>query len=423
MLSRTDRGRRAAWPTAAALLIVVAGCSAPNPGQTSPPPPTGEATPTPDAASAYRTIAAQVAALRGLDAPDKVEPSVIDRDTLRANLLAYFDRDNPADLIERTERIEKALGLLPPDSSLRDLYLDMQGSQVIGYYDPAARELFIVSADGGLGPTERLTYAHEFTHELQDLAFDLDSLGLDALTEDTDRALAILALVEGDATSVQTEWMLGNLTDEELGQVAAEALDPAMLEVLGRTPAILLETSIFSYQSGASFVADLSARGGPAAVDAAYAHLPESTEQIIHPEKYAAGEGPIDVGLPDDLATRFGAGWSAVATDSMGELQLRVWLRQGGLAGDVARVAAEGWGGDRLALVEGPAGDLLVLVTEWDSTADADEFRAAAEAAIDGSGLQGLVTANDRRVVIALGADRPPFLQLILWDLAGVIEG
>ena len=368
------------------LVVLVVACTAnptPSTGPTTAPSasPSAAATigspaPSADDATIYRTIAAQVASLRGLDAPTHVEPAIIDRATLQKNLEAEFDKDNPADQIARTERIDKALGFLSPGLSLRELYLKLQGSQVIGYYDPTAKKLFIVSHDGGLGPTERLTYAHEFTHQLQDGHFDLNGLGLDKLSTDSDRALAILSLVEGDATGIQTSWMIANLTATDLAQVAAEASDPALLAILAGMPPLLLETSLFPYQAGAVFVNGLRAGGGNPAVDAAFGHLPASTEQILHPDKYAVGEGPVKVVLPDDLAARFGSGWSEAATDTLGELQTRVWLKQGGLAGDLARTAADGWGGDRMVLIAGPDGaSVLVYESVWDLAADADADR------------------------------------------------
>ena len=382
----------------------------------SPSPSTGDAT-------TYRAIAAQVVTLRGLDAPSHVEPAIIDRATLQKNLEAEFDKDNPAAQIARTERIDQALGFLAPGASLRELYLKLQGSQVIGYYDPTAKQLFIVSHDGGLGPTERLTYAHEFTHQLQDGRFDLNGLGLDKLSTDSDRALAILSLVEGDAVGIQTSWMIANLTATDLAQVAAEASDPALLAILASMPPLLLETSLFPYQAGATFVNGLRAGGGNPAVDSAFSHLPASTEQILHPEKYAAGEGPLKVVLPDDLATRFGTGWKEAATDTLGELQTRVWLRQGGLAGDVARTAADGWGGDRLVLVAGPDGTSSVLVFEsaWDLGADADAFHAAATMALAGLRLDGAIEQDGSRVVIGIRSGNAPAgasLEAILRGLA-----
>ncbi|OGO52332.1 MAG: hypothetical protein A2V84_07495 [Chloroflexi bacterium RBG_16_70_13] len=252
-----------------------------------------------------------------------------------------------------------------------------------------------------------MTYAHEFTHELQDRAFDLESLGLDEAFDEGDRALAVLGLVEGDAVSAQTTWMLENLTPAELGAVAAEGSEPEMLEVLARTPAILLETSFFPYQAGATFVSGLLGQGGYDAVNAAFERLPESTEQVLHPDKYDAGEAPIDVELPDDIASRFGTGWSLDAQDTLGELQLRVWLREGGIRGDLARLAVEGWGGDRVGLLGGPDADTVVLATTWDTEDDAVEFRTAADDAALGLGLDVLSKRSGRNVAILIGGGLP----------------
>ena len=420
----TRPARRLAALLAAATLVggCTGGDATPSPLASSSPSPSASSAPSPteDPIDVYRAIAADVVAIRGLDAPDRIDPKAIDADELRANLEADFEKSNPEAQIRIGERVYKALGLLPGDASLEQIYLDLQGSQVIGYYDPAVDELFIVSRSGSLGPIERVTYAHEFTHELQDEAFDLESLGLDDAFDEGDRALAILGLVEGDAVSAQTTWMIEQLTPAELGEVALAGADPAMLAVLARTPAILLETSLFPYQAGAAFVSGILAGGGYDAVNAAFARLPESTEQVLHPDKYDAGEAPIDVELPADLASTFGAGWSLDAQDTIGELQLRTWLREGGLKGDVARVAAEGWGGDRVALmsVDG-TGDVVVLLTEWDTTADAAEFRSAATDAVAGLDLEAVTVANDRRVVLAIGAEAPASIRSILESLAG----
>ncbi len=410
----------------AALLVLAAlvgGCtggdSTPTPTDARPSP---SPTTAPDPLEVYRAIAADIVKIRGLDAPARAEPQVIDAEQLRRNFEAEFDTSNPEAQILIAERMYKALGLLPEAGSLRDIYLDLQTSQVIGYYDPSVDELFIVSRSGSLGPLERVTYAHEFTHELQDRRFDLESLGLEEATDESDLALAILGLVEGDAVSVQTAWMTAHLSAGELAQIAAQAADPEMLAILARTPAILLETSLFPYQAGATFVNTLIAQGGYDALNAVYGNLPASTEQVIHPEKYLVGEAPVDVKLPGDLAARFGSSWTLDAQDTLGELQLRVWLREGGLAGDAARLAAQGWGGDRIALLAGPggAGDVLVLITEWDSARDATEFGAAAESVVPGPGRGGTVVTVGRRVAIAIGDIGPQgaALEAILEALA-----
>jgi hypothetical protein len=407
-------------PIAAALLVILlCGCSTTPP---SPPTSPTQAVPTSspgpsaspvDPATVYAAIEAQVEAIRGLRPTAGVTPAIIDETQLRANLTAAFDRDNPPSVVATNERTLIALGLLPAGASLRSLVLDLESGQVAGYYSSHDKELFVVSRAGGIGPTQRSTVAHEFTHELQDQHFNLDGLGFQA-PDQGDRSLARLALVEGDAVSVQTTWMTSELTPADLVQILVDASDPVATAALNRAPAILRETTLFPYQAGLTFVMGLIAGGGYTAVDAAFADPPDSTEQILHPEKYTAREKPISISPSATLASRLGSGWHAAAQDTLGELNLRIWLGQGGVA--TANAAAAGWGGDRLVLLEGPAGqDVVVVETAWDSTADATEFAAAAGTAMTDLGLHGTVvhTAGSTRVSFVVGAAGAPLAPVL----------
>ena len=134
----------------------------------------------------------------------------------------------------------------------------------------------------------------------------------------------------------------------------------------------------------------IQSSGGWPAVDALFTKMPESTEQILHPDKYTAGEAPIKVTLPDDLATRLGTGWSVPLQDTFGEYQLGIWLREGGVVGSEATAAAAGWGGDRLAVMEGPDGAwAVVLDTTWDTDNDADRVRGCRQHCRRGLAAQG----------------------------------
>ncbi|HYN69124.1 MAG TPA: hypothetical protein VEX41_02815, partial [Candidatus Eisenbacteria bacterium] len=284
-----------------------------------------------------------------------------------------------------------------------------------GYYSPERDELFVVSAAGGVGPTQRVTYAHEYTHQLQDQNFGIEKLGLDA-ADQSDRSLARLALLEGDAVTVQTRWMQENLTAEDLGQIFADASDPAVLEALRRAPAILRDTAFFPYLDGPIFASTLMVRDGFNGVDAAYSAPPDSTEQILHPEKYLDRDPPIVINVPADLPSKLGPGWSDGGADTLGELQLRIWLGEGGVESTAASRAAAGWGGDRLMLLDGPAGaTAIALITEWDSLADASEFAAAAKAALAGLKLTGFVgqTAGSAQVHLAIGASAADIVAVL----------
>ena len=134
-------------------------------------------------------------------------------------------------------------------------------------------------------------------------------------------------------------------------------------------------------------MATVQSTGGWAGVNAYFKKMPTSTEQILHPEKYTAGEAPVTVAMPSDLAARLGTGWTVPFQDTFGELQFGIWLRGAGVATATATAAAAGWGGDRLAVMEGPNGTWAVAMqTVWDTDADAAEFEAAATTALAKAG-------------------------------------
>ena len=391
-----------------AVLVIGIALGACSPTPSTPPsgPPTPGGSP-PSTDATYARIRADVEAIRGLAPTADVDPVAIDEAQLRTSLEAEFDAQNTREELAVAEDILIALGFLPPGASLRALTLDFQSGQVAGYYSPERNELFVVRRGAALGPSDRVTYAHEFTHQLQDQHIDLGSLGLSD-ADMSDRSLGRLALIEGDASSIQQTWTQQNLTSEELGQLLAEALDPEAIAALQRAPMFLRETALFPYQDGLAFVSRLTASGGGyAAVDAAYRDPPDSTEQILHPDKYLTREDPIEVSIPGGAASALGAGWAVAGEDTLGELILRTWLTQGDVPLARARVATAGWGGDRLVLLRGPDGATAVgIVTVWDSAADATEFGDAAGMAL--AGLDRTVdiahVAGTTEVVVAFGS-------------------
>ena len=405
-MSPHPRARRLAVPAAAlALVIAACGTTTPSPSPTSVPtigPSVPSGTDRPPA-EVYAEIRGAVAGIRMLQPTADVDPVTIDEDVLRTNFEAEFDRVYTPTLLRDTEDLLIALGLLPAGASLRAITLAFQAGQVAGYYSPEDDELFVVSRSGRIGGAEKATYAHEFTHQLQDQRFDLGALGIDA-SDQSDQALARLALVEGDATAVQTEWMTSYLDARELGEVLAAALDPAALEALQNAPAYLRDTATFPYEDGFAFVSRILAGGGYGAVDAAYADPPDSTEQVLHPDLYLQRQAPIPVAIPSGLAQDLGAGWTVATQDTLGELIFRIWLREGGVSVANARAASAGWGGDRLALLRGPDGAIAVaLLTEWDTSADADEFAAAARLAVAGMPSGGAVGHATGSSTVAIG--------------------
>jgi hypothetical protein len=225
-----------------------------------------------------------------------------------------------------------------------------------------------------MGVMDRVTYAHEFTHNLQDQHYDLKQLFARA-TGNGDYEEAIRALVEGDATLSMSLYAQANLTAMDIASYQIEqieALDFSGILAPGNGP-LTESAAAFPYTDGASFVALLYETGGWQAVESAYANPPRSTEQILHPEAFYNGDEPQPVDLPD-IGARLGGGWKTMVEDTLGELYMRIYLEQGIEIRDAIR-AGSGWGGDRYQVLQNSQGQLaLALRTAWDTPADAAEF-------------------------------------------------
>jgi len=360
------------------------GPASPGPtaaGSRPPAAPTGTGSPDPNVEATYRGINEQVQAIRGLAEQEPVTPNIVSPDELTEVLERAVREDTPDELLAAYEGLYQAMGLMPREDRLSDVYVELLASQVAGLYVPGSRELYVLSKEGEVGPIERVFYSHEYVHALQDQHFDLQAFQPPELADQSDRQMARQSVVEGDAYVAMTYWLQQHLTTAELEMFGAVSSDPEGLAALERIPPILSTQITFPALQGTFWVLRQQITGGWAAIDALYDDPPESTEQILHADKWDSREPPIDVQIPDTLAADLGAGWSLVLEDTFGEQQLGVWLTgQAPLSAfpPPPPEAAAGWGGDRVAYLTGPGGAWTVaLKTEWDTATDATEFEAA----------------------------------------------
>ncbi len=293
---------------------------------------------------------------------------------------------------------------------------------MVGFYRHDQGKLYVVSKTGLPGVGERITFAHEFDHALQDQNFPVfkDQQGI---LDESDEILARQAIYEGDATLLMTLWAAAHFGPQDMLAYIALSADPAAQAVLNRTPPFLRDLLLYPYTTGLSFVQAAQLRGGWPAVDDLYRRMPVSTEQILHPEKYAADEAPVKVALPDDLAHQLGDGWTVPLEDTLGELQIQDWLRESGVKPADATAAAAGWGGDRLAVAKGPAGAWGVVIdTAWDTAADASEFADAATTAIGGLSHPSRISApGGKHVTVLVASSDDALLALdIVFGATGV---
>jgi hypothetical protein len=238
----------------------------------------------------------------------------------------------------------KRLGLVPETLDLKALYLELLEEQVVGYYDPKTKALYVVQGSNpDLAPA---IIRHELVHALQDQYLNLDSLL--QVEGQNDRQTAVQAAIEGQAIWVQ---LAHNNPAAGMPEGWARIREEIRSNLVQRN-----------------------------AVDRIYADLPASTEQVMHENAYfgvagdAAGDSagrrddPTVVTLPRPLAG------TVEYQNTVGEFETRL-LIYGHLDDQPLAVrAANGWDGDRYMVVRSGAGDALVWVSVWDSAVDAGEF-------------------------------------------------
>jgi hypothetical protein len=315
-----------------------------------------------------QSIQGQVARLRGLAPKAEVALRFLDQNALQQYFLQNFERDYLPNERESDQKLLATLGLLNQNETVIQILLDILQEQVIGIYNEDEKAMYIVADRQQFGPDEKDTFAHEFTHALQDQHFDLAKLA-PKHPENDDRALAIHALIEGDAVLIQRLWAQENLTREEIERLGQGATESKLFSA----PLFIREQLLFPYADGFNFVRRIyQASGGYTGVDDVFRNPPDSTEQILHPEKYRAREKPVEVALPD-LSGTLGDGWRMINSNVLGELDLRLVLEQ---LTDPTRAVrgSAGWGGDRWQLLEKDGRQALVIKSVWDTETDARNF-------------------------------------------------
>jgi len=300
-------------------------------------------------------VEAATAAIRGLRARRAVPVSLLDPASFRRLAARAAGGGASAAAIRDEAQPLVLLGVLPRGTDLGRVLRAQAAGDVAAFYDAGTKRFYIPLRPGGLSLNDRVTIAHEYTHALQDQAFDLGRVRPDPARggpRDSDRALAATALVEGDANTAMELYAQQTFTQQQYTRYQREAAAAAANVKDNRTPPYLLDGLAFPYDAGALFEERLLSRTvlgvSFAAVDAAFRHPPVSTREILHPEVYLRDPmAPAPNLAPPRPA--LSAGWRRVDSDVVGEFGLRDMLAQRLDAGTAAR-AADGWRADRYTL-------------------------------------------------------------------------
>ncbi|MEA2174611.1 MAG: hypothetical protein QOD00_2203 [Blastocatellia bacterium] len=321
--------------------------------------------------AATTMVLKETSEIRQLTIMRPVKSGAQSRDEIERMIIKNMNEETSPEEMRASELALKKLGLVPASFQFRPFLVKLLTEQVAGYYDPKAQQFYLadwIDLDG-----QKPVMSHELTHALQDQHFNLRRFEKWPKS-DSDAEIAAHALIEGDASFVMMLYVERNPL-RALAFLKSMTQSGGSSELMDHAPRALRESLLFPYEQGLKWVADIHKRGGWAQVSQAYTDLPQSTEQILHVEKYLAHEAPVKIDMPD-LSSTLGAGWKRIDYDVNGEWSYYLILDEFLKSDADSERASAGWGGDRYAVYEGPnAGDLLLVQrTAWDTEKDAQEF-------------------------------------------------
>lgn len=327
-------------------------------------------------APTFNTLDSNVAVLRGLSLKEAVEPTLMGTDGVRRylrNSEAYDEAE-----AEREMLVLSAFDFVPRGFDMYAMTIEYLGGSIAGFYDPTTKVFAVVSTDPSLDIYEQYVYVHELMHALQDQHFALEQITSSTGLYD-DRALAVRALAEGEASLLQDKYIeSGYFTAEQQTDIINTVqvrLGSQRQQFETSVPRVLSNAFWFPYEVGTGFAtAVYDQNGGWAGLNNTWSNLPQSTEQIIHPDRYFAGDTPQQVSVAD-LSGVLGEGWTEIERSTFGEFFLREYLRQK-LDEISVDTAATGWGGDQYAVYYNAANDQVVMTLRlaWDTAEDSQQF-------------------------------------------------
>lgn len=335
--------------------------------------------PEPTMAALMQRIETEVSDIRGLEPQGPVTHYVVSRTAVRPILEGNFEANGGSrQAMDDQARVLSALGLVKPTYDMYTNALNGLTDSLGGFYFPWSKELYVIGSR--FGGIEHFIYSHEYAHALVDQHYDIGAQGVyPECLSNADRCQAVQALVEGDATLVMGLWWRQYASPRDYQDIQ-NYVPPQSTLPEQFPPPYAVRDGEFPYIQGYEFVLSLHDRGNWAEVNKAYARWPESTEQILHPEKYRAGEKPQELVAPA-LDPVLGEGWRKLAEDTLGEWTTYLLLGYGAdadamLEDGVAQSAARGWGGDRYQVYYKDETEQAVLaaVWGWDSSQEASQF-------------------------------------------------
>jgi len=368
-------------------------------------------------------ILTELSRITGFKAVRAIEPVLIRREQVKRFLAERIEAEIKPEELRAEELTLKKFGFLPPDFDLKATTIELLTEQAAAFYDYRKKRLYLLQSNSTA--LQQVALVHELAHALADQHFNLAKF-VDRASENDDSAMARLAVMEGQATWLMSEYMAGRMGLSLRKSQAVVEMMSRQTEVLGgdfpifdNAPLYLRETLLFPYAKGLLFQQAVVEKLGQAGFAEVFKRPPAGTHQIIDPEKYFAGVAPSNPKLPEFKGSR---DWRVLAEGSIGELDHWILLKQ--YVGEEAARLAYRWKGGRYRLVENRRSGRTILeyASEWTDEAAAREFFRHYQAVLKGK-WKKMDVAGSREDLLAGSGDDGFFEVRLSGPVVSSLEG
>jgi hypothetical protein len=321
--------------------------------------------------TAIAEIMDELARITGLKPLAPVRYDTISKNDVKPFLEERVKEAVKPEEIRAEEAALKKLGFVPQDFDLKKTEIDLMSEQAAAFYDFRKKKLFMI--DAGADLLQHSALVHELAHALADQHFHLEKF-IDHGSKNDDTSLARLAVMEGQAT-----WLMSEYLTQRTGQSLKDA--PVLVKMMSRAnevstgqfpvfdkaPLYLRETLLFPYTQGMLFQHAVVEKLDKAAFTEVFRRPPANTQQILHPAKYFESPKAVRPALP---AFENRHAYRTFTDGELGELDHGILLRQYAGEEDAAAIAPE-WRGGFFRLFEskhagsGAGRTVLAYSSEW----------------------------------------------------------
>jgi hypothetical protein len=321
----------------------------------------------------------------------------VPQDTMsRDELKSYFEK-RMGEMVDPEEiRIEeltlKRFGLVPRTFNLKESTLDLMTEQAAAFYDYKKDRMVMLDGQGSL--MQGIALVHELAHALADQQVDLDKY-IRRSNQSDDAVLARQAVMEGQATWLMSEFMarkagMSLRTSQGLvdmmGRMAGAGA--GQFPVFDQSPVYMRESLLFPYAEGLKFQQAVVVKLGQAGFTTVFTTPPQTTQEILHPERYleriASSRVQPDVTLPQpEGGKNWNKGWKSLGEGTAGEFDHKMLLR---IYAKESEALAEDWVAGRYDLHEEKKTGRVVLryASVWASEEAAAKFFESYRAVLQG---------------------------------------